>query len=460
MIDKIFYCFMFLILLILKPGKFEYFSSFYNFSVSLILFLLVVFFLLWHRRFDKNWLRFDVLFLIGYTIVHIQIPFLASVGIEPIRPYFVWINKDVVNYATWMSVVAINLWMLGYSVYLKKPKAVTSKEYKIVSKSYSIIDTIILISFIGFLSTAGSVLLSGVYDLDSWGAQAVYFLLVLSTLIYLRIVYFFSELKPDTSYRQIIKKAFNNKIFIFVLFVYLGMFFLVGDRGEVLKIVLMIAFSYSAFVKSISFKSILLSVVIGSFLFTIIGLGRINDLSENDNRNILERGYSALNDREDKPNFTNELASSVRIQYRALDTVPLREPYLDGRTYLVGLFSVIPFASGFIVDTFEIDRQYLSSSNYFTYLGQGLNPTYGEGSEILGDIYINFGIYGVFIIMFLFGLMSGKFYHESKQFKMIYILLYSILLIAAIRLNRASLFELYKIFFYIIIFHFIFKKSK
>lgn len=460
MIDKIFYFFTFLILLIIKPNNFEYFSKIYNFSLSLIFFLLVVFFLLWHRRFDKNWMRFDVLFIIGYSIVHIQIPFLASIGVEPIRPYHIWINKDVVNYATWMSVVSINLWMLGYSFYLKKPKINSHKEYKSNSENYLLIDIIILIAFLGFLATAGSVLFSGVYDVDSWGAQAVYFLLILSALIYLRIIFFFSEFNPSTSFKEIIKCTLRNKIFLIILIIYLLMFFLVGDRGEVLKTLLMIAFSYSLFIKKISFKLIFISIIIGSFLFTIIGLGRTNDLTSTNDGNLLERGYLALNDSNNKPNFTNELASSVRIQYRALDTVPLREPYLEGKTYIVGLFGIVPFASGFVVDTFDIDRQYLSSSKYFTYLGQGLYPIYGEGSEILGDIYINFGIYGVFIIMFLFGLMSSKFYFKAKEFNMIYILLYSILLIAAIRLSRASLFELYKSFFYIILLYYIFKKKK
>ena len=458
--DKVFYIFTFLILLVLKPNNFEYFSKIYNFSLSLIFFLLVVFFLLWHRRFDKNWMRFDVLFIIGYSIVHIQIPFLASIGIEPIRPYHIWINKDVVNYATWMSVVSINLWMLGYSIYLKNLRKNNNIERKKYPQGSLLADTFLILAFLGFLITAGSVIFSGVYNVGSWGTQAVYFLLVLSTLINLRIIFFFSESKPNTSFKEIIKHALKNKIFMIVLVVYLLMFFLVGDRGEVLKTLLMIAFGYSFFIKRISFKFIFISIIFGSFLFTVMGLGRTNDLTSTNDGNLLERGYLALNDKSDKPNFTNELASSVRIQYRALDTVPLREPYLDGKTYFVGLFGVVPFASGFIVDTFDIDKQYLSSSNYFTYLGQGLYPTYGEGSEILGDIYINFGIYGVFIVMFLFGLMSSKFYSKAKEYNMIYILLYSILLIAAIRLSRASLFELYKSFFYIILFYYIFKKKK
>lgn len=459
MIDKIFYCFMFLILLILKPGKFEYFSSFYNFSVSLILFLLVVFFLLWHRRFDKNWLRFDVLFLIGYTIVHIQIPFLASVGIEPTKASFVWINKDVVNYATWMSVIALNLWMLGYSFYLTEPKEYIIRSYKSVSGNYSLIDIVLSLTFLGFIFTAGTIIFSGVYDVDNWGVQATYFYRALTTLIYLRVIYFFSSLPPNSSLKEIVKQTLRNKVFITVLTVYIALFFLVGDRGEVLKALLIVAFGYSVFINKISFKFILASVIIGSFVFTIIGMGRVNDVSRADDRSILERGYSALKDSDDKPNFTEELATSIRIQYRAIDTVPKREPYLNGKTYLIGIFGVIPFASGYVVKAFDIDQQYLGSSNYFTYLGQGLHPTYGEGSEILGDIYINFSIYGVLIVMFLFGLMSGKFYSKAKQFEMVYILLYAVLLIAAIRLSRASLFELYKDFFYIVLFHYMFRKT-
>ncbi|WP_182407322.1 O-antigen polymerase [Psychrobacter sp. GP33] len=461
MIDKFLYILFFIILVALKPNRLEDFSQSLNFTYSIIYLILLIVFLLHHRKIDKNWMRFDVIFLVGYSIVHLQIPFLASIGTEPFRPYFIWINKDVVNYATWMSVVAIDLWMLGYSLALNNSlkKTTVIKKSK---KNIPLIDTLLLIMFLGFLATVGAVFLRGVYDVESWGQSAVYFLLLLETLIYIRIVYFFEDMPQSVTVKRIVKKLINNKIFATVLILYFILFFLSGSRGEILRIILLTTFCYSLYIKKLSLKYIVLGILIGSLVFTLIGMGRVNDISKQDNEGIFTRGYSALveKDDEEQANFTNELASSVRIQYRALDTMPEKQDYLYGKTYVIGLFAVIPFASGLVSKTFDVDKQYIGSSNYFTYLGQGINPSYGEGSEILGDIYINFSIYGVFIIMFGFGMVSSKFYSRAKILDTKYVLLYSILLISALGLNRASLFVLYKNMFYILLFHFIFSMRK
>src|SRR5690625_4744757 len=103
-------------LLVFSPSRYEEMDHLYILSLSIVFIILVVNFLRSHRRYTSNWLRFDVMFLIGYGIVHFQIPFLASIGIEPSRPSFIWINKEVINFATWMSLVSIILWMYGYSL--------------------------------------------------------------------------------------------------------------------------------------------------------------------------------------------------------------------------------------------------------------------------------------------------------------------------------------------------------
>src|SRR5690606_28548105 len=119
---QIFYFFSALIIFVLKPELYSEFSFNYNFFLGLTYLVLISVFLLDQRLKNKNWLRFDIIFLIGYTIVHFQIPFLASIGVEPTRPDFVWLNKDVVNYATWMSLVAINFWILGFTFFLNRKK--------------------------------------------------------------------------------------------------------------------------------------------------------------------------------------------------------------------------------------------------------------------------------------------------------------------------------------------------
>lgn len=463
MFDKFFYIVTLLILILLKPEKFEDFSGFLIIIYSSVYLILIVFFLGNQRRYEKNWLRFDVLFLIGYTIVHLQIPFLASIGFEPSRPYFVWINKEVVNYSTWLSVLAINLWMLGYSFYNVKLKRISTSEIPIEQdfpKSFLTLDLVLLCAFLGFMFSAGSVVLKGVYNVNSWGASAVYFLMIFQILLYLRTVYFFNSISSRASIRQILKSFTSNKIFFIVYSSYFLVFFLTGSRGEILGLFLVTALCYSIYIKRISLKIIVLFIFIGSFVFTLMGLGRLQEAGGVDNRGILERGYESLitSESDGKGKFTEELATSVRIQYRAIDTVPYNYPYLYGTTYIASLFGVVPFASGLVVEAFDIPPQYLGSANFFTYVGQGVNPSYGEGSEILADLYINFGVYGVFIIMYFFGMFSGKCNLEMRKKRIVFVLLYAVLIVYALGINRGTIFYLYKDFFYILLFHYFFKK--
>ncbi|WP_180103136.1 O-antigen polymerase [Acinetobacter sp. YH12126] len=451
---RLFYFFSIIILFIIKPDKYSAFDYEYNFILGIYYSVIFLAFLLEQRLKDSNWLRFDVIFLLGYTIVHFQIPFLASLGIEPSNPSFVWLNKEVVNYSTWMSTLSIVIWIFAYSLISKR--VILKNESDYLTINYKLYDNILIFVFVGFILTVGNNFLKGAYDVNSWGGGATYFLLILKVMIYLRIIYFFQDINKNISFKEILRKIISNKLFVTVLSAYTLLFFFTGSRGEVLRIALILAFSYSIFIKKISFKFILLSIVIGSIIFTLMGLGRGRDANELSDQNILQRGYAELKEKDTNINFTEELAYSVRIQYRAVDVVPDSHPYLYGVIYLPTIVSAIPFASGFFVKNFDIPDAYLDSANFFTYLGQGNNVTYGEGSEILADIYINFGLYGVFFIMFLFGAISAKVSNEAKNKRINYLLIYSILLMSAIAINRGTIFYFYKDIVYILFLHYFF----
>ena len=91
----------------------------YLFNVSLIAFINIYLFIISKKRIIKGWFTIDVLFLLGFTIVHFQIPFLSSLGINPENPNFAWINKKVVNYGTWLSLISLIVWIIGYKISTK-----------------------------------------------------------------------------------------------------------------------------------------------------------------------------------------------------------------------------------------------------------------------------------------------------------------------------------------------------
>ena len=97
-LSKYLYLFLFTFLFLLKP-EFEsimdkkqlmLYSSFFLFSVAIHFFQL---------RKEKNWFRLDVLFILGFGIVHFQWPImLAFSGIEPEWFSRAFSNFQYINY--------------------------------------------------------------------------------------------------------------------------------------------------------------------------------------------------------------------------------------------------------------------------------------------------------------------------------------------------------------------------
>ena len=138
-------------------------------------------------------------------------------------------------------------------------------------------------------------------------------------------------------------------------------------------------------------------------------------------------------------NPTQELANSIRILYKALDVVPDSHPYLFGVTILFDIIAVVPFGPSFFVEATGLPLMYQSTPNFFTILGQGDFFVYGEGSEIIADLYVNFGFYGVLIVMFFFGyFMSFLSVKAMINKKEIAVIVFLILSASAIYINRAN----------------------
>src|SRR5690606_713028 len=136
------------------------------------------------------------------------------------------------------------------------------------------------------------------------------------------------------------------------------------------------------------------------------------------NESIVSRGLDNI-DQTSFFGFTEELAQSVRILFRATSIFPYNQDYLYGQTMIIDISSFVPFLSRYIVDNLSIPPEYTSSTRFFTIQGQGYSYTYGEGSEIIADIYINFGFLGVVLFFSIFGLFISKvsiITHKSYQF--------------------------------------------
>lgn len=447
------YIITFFILLMNQPNAFESFDSNFNFySIVLVFFNIILFFQSSVK--ESSWISFETFFLLGFVIVHFQVPFLACFGIEPGKPKLVWVNKQVVNYATWLSNLSIMAWIIGNSLQslfkgffeARKQKS-TGTEKGLFEFNISYLNNFFYVFFILFLALVGKEFLNGNYDGGAnWGAGAIYVYLVLRVVLYLKIVYFFKlEYTSETTFLSVIQ---NNFKFLFFVFIYLLLFLNAGDRGPIIEFFIVSSISYTLFVDKLKLKYILIGALFFSFFLTIIKAGRSRDVSDRE-QNILVQGYANASENENIFNPTDELASTVRILYLGLDKVPYNHPYLSGITFLHETISVVPFGMSFYLQYFPIPETYFSTSRFFTILRQGKNYSSGDGSEILADIYVNFGQVGTIVLMFLFGFLvafiKNKAIHLNHD---TWIIVYIFLVVGALYMNRSSLLDPLKTIFY------------
>lgn len=431
--------------ILLMPLRNEVFSSVTNVTLSIIAISNVLIFWKTSSKINNHWIRFEILFLIGFLIVNFQIPFSASLGWEPDNPAFIWINKNVVNYATWLSTISLLFWILGYliSVIFNRNNNFNIKKKKIFDLSILLkrIKTLIIILFPLFLVLVGQDFLQGKYDGgENWGAGASYIYLLLHSALVIYLVVFFKynrfKMKGLKAMGMVILK---NKIPFFILISYILIFLLAGDRGPVIQIGIVVAFMFSFTQMRIKGRTFVVFIFIAAIIMSVVKMGRM-DPSLRSESNIFTEGYKNFSETE-QFNPTLELASSNRILFRALDVVPSSHPYLYGTTMMGDIISGIPFGARTLFPILELPKPYTSSTNFFTFIGQGSFSTWGEGSQLIADIYINLGIYGVMFLMFLFGVLICRL-----SFSLIYsnnlfvIIVYSIFTMLSIYLNRATFF--------------------
>lgn len=450
-----------LITLLLMPGKFEVFDTSHNLLLSLISLINVLVFWRTVKRFFTSWVRYDTLFLLGFLIVHFQIPLLASLGVEPEEPSYIWINKNVVNYATWFSTVVLLLWILGFLMHAGKKKIKKKQvDYKINTGK---VDVLLMVSFCLFVVLVGKEFLIGNYtSWDSWGAGAGYAFILLNVTIYLKIIYLFIQYKHVRISRDNIAVIlFKNKTFVGILGLYILLFLFAGDRGPILGVAVLTLAAYSIYQKKIPFFTFLIMALVGATMFTIISYGRGGDTTYRKG-NILQSGYENMLKSDAAFNPTGELATSVRILYRALDVVPNQHPYLFGTTLISDVVGVIPFGNSTYIALTSLPMMYSTSSYFFTVLGQGNFFTYGEGSEIIADLYINLGFWGTISMMLLFGYFIGYLtFNANLNRKHTLTLVYLLLITGAVYINRSNFFDPLKMIVYaLVIDRYLLKKTE
>lgn len=248
----------------------------------------------------------------------------------------------------------------------------------------------------------------------------------------------------------------NNKILIISYVIFILSQLYIGSRGEVLMAILFTTGIINREIKKINIVVILNGIVIGLIFMTIIMLtrmgavnfktGSIGDVLATGWELILESGNVVLLSLSDLIINSRNLYDG--IHYAQTHTL------LYGLSYIPCIFVFIPFGANIIMPM--IWGVTPTDVNTAKILSGYVGADFGIGTNILGDIYMNFSFIGIIVIMFSLGL----FVEKTRQSKNTYMqIAYYSILANSIFLTRACCVSWTDLCAFIIIFYFILCKS-
>jgi hypothetical protein len=361
---------------------------------------------------SKGLFSCSTLFMISYAIVFFQFTFLVPFYPEIAENDLYWGYGDQVNWVTMIASCSIHLFMMGYIEVLCRRAGRFRKQLVAVAncdklrKLLYFLPAVSIFIFGIFLAMAGRGYLSGAYGGSAnWGGGASHFYKLFEVFFYLTValeIYKIRLLNPNAGTVGYIT-SFNVHTLGFIGFFVLFNLY-VGDRGPVISTILILVGGYDFLFRRLPYLISIACIVFGVIVMSFLSEYRSKDAS----LSIQEKVDKGKRKSEDKKfyEYTEDLAASVRIMNYAVMVTPEPSSYYYGWVQLGRFTGVVPMLSGvFRTLPIRVHNTPLgaSSSSIFTYHVLGPNSQIGVGSSIVADLYIDFGVFGSFAGMFLFG---------------------------------------------------------
>lgn len=378
----------------------------------------------WHtQRYGRlQWLSISFLFALSYSIVCFQIPILHLLGYRIYGPLseFIWADEAVMNRSVALSTLGLLSFYTGALLLTsprRAPQATVEEDSSF--RPSRLITGFTAISYALFLATAGSYVL-GEYTPDDASPLASYFYKLfkvgLTTLIVVSIARA-TRSSPPKSFRTYLQRFGRTTLIILTAHLLLSL--LVGDRGAIIYFSLLTFAPYFLRYKKIRLPLAIAGFLAFSLIFAVIGEVRQTRFAGGSysERISTALAQASLLSSENKLfdaviplASTVELGASVRALNHALAKVPADHQHTNGVIQLSYIYSLVPGMSRLMNNVlFDGNPIYDGSANFVTYLIQGPNPSYGDGTSAVADLYIDFGPTGVVIGLVLFGVFVGRY---------------------------------------------------
>lgn len=413
-------CIFFIFLLVVLSLFFIEVSNKVFIGIALVLCLLFLFRKESNKMIEGVYCRPVHIFLLSYLIVFFQTPIDYLLG--NVNSYKSLCSVSLVPTCLLYAVIGLICFFLGYLNYQEKEQQNKQLEFIASPTVFKALTSLFIVLIL--LTTPLSILRGGYREMMDETSLFNY----LNSWTNLFIISFFIQHSLSLRKSGMVQMTildfvksvgyWQNINLLAISIIILN----IGDRGP---LIIWLTAYFVAFVFTTkncpSKKLMLLAICCAAFVFSFLGRTK----SFRDDNTIFDR-IEAVQDMEVVSNSvspqTAELAGSYKCLAFSIFNVPSREDYKYGQYQLGYVLSIIPMSS-------RVVKTVGTSSSRVTRFVQGDNPTYGNGTSVLADFYLDGGLLAIIIGMFLVGLFFRKieyvlFIRENPSFSVLCISFY------------------------------------
>lgn len=408
---------------------------------SIILVLLALLFYFFKRKeaiLEKQYITISNLALISIFIVHFfeYINFcIDGVFASFSAPY-------VVNKVSRISTCAYISILLGMTLPNKSVK-VNIKKHINSSKVIEIFFLFSLCVFVGFtdsryFSAGGNfeVLNStGMGTLGAVGNVAC----IASILAYIVNIIQTSSRKIALSVKEYFSRF--SLFFTVLLFIYLLLVLISGDRGPLVDVFLSLLFGFLILTrKKIKIIVLIFLIVLAALFFTFLAFLRASDLGFSIDKIFVV--YSDFEEYLGRPGFVFLVTKDLSIVVNSFNLVA---EYIEthgivyGAGFIFQILAILPGIRYVLWYVTGVDTSYINSDQLATRL---LDSGMGAGTTCISDCYLNVGILGIPIVFIFFGWFLKKLdismYNNTNTFALIVCIAY---FSRSVYIGRSTIFQ-------------------
>ncbi|HUU95448.1 MAG TPA: O-antigen polymerase [Phycisphaerae bacterium] len=356
---------------------------------------------------QTNWISVDILFMLGFLIVHFTYPLFWVTGLVP-SDNEIWFSQRVVCFSSALCLAGLAAFALGFNIPADRYSRVQGAalwDVPVLQK-WRAIGTVVFI-FGGIATTvwlllARERLAAGGYVHITEFPYSVRITFLLSEVL-LRL----GLLLATVAAAQLTGRWRIGVLLKVGLVLFVGWLLILGDRSAAAAMGVLALAAYSEYVRRISLKVFVVVTIGGLLLLAVVRLAR--HTAEHTVTEFVRTAKAESHELTWQQPIMN-FGASVKTVFAATHTIPDQENYYYGKLQVSSVAGIIPFSRRFLPP----EKGFSSSARVLTDVINEAGQEWGRGTTIVADLYCDFGFPGVVSVLFFVGLLCKHIQQRAR----------------------------------------------